>query len=185
MAAPLSSGETVEVTCPVCQVTQYVPKDTAGQPVSCCNCDSPLPLPQAATPARPARLPNLPPLPNLPAVPAAAVALSQPAPTQIVVNVAAPAAPSGLIQKQVSGVVVGLLWWFLCGAQYIYMGQVGKGLLAMAVFFTLWSIMIFTCFITAPLILLLLIPLQFLCLIDTILVFNRLKKGPISAWRCF
>jgi hypothetical protein len=149
----------INFTCPKCETPISAQEQNAGQSMICPNCSATVNIPAAA----------------------GATTQGQFAPTQIVVNVGGPAAQPGLIQKQVSMVLAVILGIFLPGVQYFYMGQISKGIVVLLLEFGLATLTFITCGIGS----LIWIPFNLLILIDTIVVVNRMKSGPVSAWRCF
>lgn len=157
------------------------PDEYAGRNVQCGNCEATMtvPTPDAAPAATAAATAAA--APAQAAAPSAGTAQGQPGPTQIIVNVAGAAPQADLVHKQVNIVVAWLLFILLNGAQYMYMGQIGKGVVVLLLEFCLWVLAIVTCGI-GPVVW---IPWRILCLIDTLVVSSRLQKGPIHPWRCF
>ena len=97
----------------------------------------------------------------------------------MVVN--APAVP----HKPCSLVVVFILWFFLNGLQYFYLGQMGKGAILAVIDAILGLITMFTCGMALVVLVWFWLPWKILWLIDTLIVTAQTKRGPISAWRCF
>jgi hypothetical protein len=163
----------IEVVCPRCQSRMEAPDEYAGLTVQCGNCEAPLVVPGPVAPAPAAAVASA-------AVPATAPT-GQAGPTQIIVNVAGAAPQSEMVHKQANMFVAWLLLVFLNGAQYMYMGQIGKGVLVLVLD---WCLVVLVC-VTCGLGLAIYVPWRMLCLIDTLVVCSRLKKGPIHPWRCF
>jgi hypothetical protein len=186
-----ASDEQVEVSCPVCFTAQRIAASLAGTSVICSNCDSSIPVPEAAIPVL---TPIAPP-------PVAASAVAQGAAVATVVpNLAGAGAASGAVTVNVvmqgpapqpkSLLLALVFWWFLNGAQYLYFGQTGKGLLLLLVDLVFWTA-IFIAFLTIIFAIFVFPIIAIWCvwqtvwLVDTILIHNRLRRGPVSAWRCF
>jgi len=185
------SEEAIEVSCPVCFTSQRVSASLAGTTLPCSNCESPLVVPEAAIPVLTPIAP--PPLAASSAtVGGAAVATVVPAAGAgsasgaVTVNVVM----QGPVPQPKSLLLALVFWWFLNGAQYLYFGQTGKGLLLLLIDGVFWTA-IFVAFLTI-IFAIFVFPIiavwcvwQTIWLVDTILIYNRLKRGPVSAWRCF
>jgi DNA-directed RNA polymerase subunit RPC12/RpoP len=98
----------IEFNCSRCQSAISAQDQQAGQSVICPNCSATVTVPGPAAQGPAAAAPI-----------AAPVAGQQP---QIVVNIQQPAASPNMVHKKVNGLVVYLLFVFLNGSQYMYMG---------------------------------------------------------------
>jgi len=186
-----ASDDVVEVSCPVCFALQRVPTGLSGKTLPCSNCETPIAVPEAAIPMLTPVAP--PPVAVSATTPGAAVAtvVSGAAGTgvaggTVTVNVVMP----GPAPQPKSLLLALVFWWFLNGAQYLYFGQTGKGILLLVVDMVFWTA-IFVAFLTIIFGIIVIPIIVVWCLwltvwlVDTILIHHRLKRGPVSAWRCF
>ncbi len=71
----------------------------------------------------------------------------------------------------------------------LYMGQIGKGGVVLLLDFSiLFFSLVFgglTCGVGFLIGMIIYLPWRILCLVDTLVIASRLKKGPIHSWRCF
>lgn len=160
----------IKVTCSNCQSRFNAPEKVAGKTVKCPNCASPIQIPAVA--AAPADTPVAAPPPQAAAGP----------PPAVVVQVQAPASSDVVGPADKSVIVAVILWFFISGLPYFYLGQIGKGILLTCLdVFVFGPLVIFTCGIG----LIFYLPWHFLVLVDVILITSRLRREAISQWRFF
>jgi TM2 domain-containing membrane protein YozV len=90
-----------------------------------------------------------------------------------------------LIGPSDKSMVLTVILWFLSGLlpglHYFYLGQWPKALVVLLLDIPLEVVVIITCGMALALY----IPWRLVQLVDAIIVTTRIRKGPISRWRCF
>jgi len=169
----------IEVACPKCMSRFNAPDNAAGRTAKCPNCGSPIEIPSTPPAAAP---PPAPPV-QVGHTPPGAPVPSNPQGTTVVVQTQAPSAATiGPANK--SALVVFLLWLFvpISGVHYFYLGQIGKGAVALLLdLFVFTPLIVLTCGMGLAVY----IPWHIVLLIDGLVVTSRIRNQAISPWRCF